>query len=357
MAKLLLTGYLGCGNLGDDAILLGLLNGIATKRYDITVMSGAPEETFRNYGVSSIPRMEMKSTKTALETHDALVFVGGSIFQDVTSVRSVIYYGNLVSAAKKAGKKVIMLGQGVGPLNSFLGKQLAAKAFNAADVVVVRDQASVSALKDIGYRGNPRVAGDLAFLLDKPAQRDNEGSFQVGAMKSVGISCRTLPSQKSGSIVQLFGDLCKLLYQKGMIPVLIEMDRNEDGPLINEIEKTQGGKVPSLRKINTPMDIQRRLMRMDGLIGMRLHSGILAATVGVRPYMIAYDPKVTAFANAFGLPTPLTMQGITAQRILDGYIAMQEQAEKSAAGFGSKCEEAKRQALANVEILVECVKP
>ncbi|HRJ26265.1 MAG TPA: polysaccharide pyruvyl transferase family protein [Fimbriimonadaceae bacterium] len=354
MPKLLLTGYLGCGNLGDDAILAGMLNGLAGKGFEVSVMSGAPEETFRNYGISSVPRMEMSAVKSAMESHDALVFIGGSIFQDASSVRSVAYYQNLVSLAAKAGKKVIFLGQGVGPLTSFFGKKLAAKAFNASHLVTVRDQASMSTLRDIGYKGAPRMAGDGAFLLEKPEHRENEGSFQVGNMKSVGISVRPIPAAKGTNIVQIFGDLCKMLYQKGYMPVLIEMDRVHDGPVITEIEKTQGGKVPSIRKIATPMEMQRRMMRMDGLIGMRLHSGILAVTVDMVPYMINYDPKVLAFANAFGLPSPPGLQGLTAGRILDGFFALQEQRETLLQTVKAKREEAKRLAMVNVDTLVEC---
>ena len=52
--NLLLAGYIGCGNLGDDAIALGFVQGLGNSGYDITVMSGRPEETNRLYGFSVI---------------------------------------------------------------------------------------------------------------------------------------------------------------------------------------------------------------------------------------------------------------------------------------------------------------
>lgn len=353
-SKLLIAGYFGCGNLGDDAILLGFLKGIEGLRYDVTVLSGYPEETYRLYGTRSVPRRDNAAVSAAIQECDALVFAGGSIFQDVSSVASVNYYAGLVSKAKKAGKKVAMLGQGVGPLNNFLGKRMAAGAFNQADLIVVRDQASSQTLRSLGVKITPRIAGDLAYLLPKPTLAEDAMSFQVGNMKSIGIAPR--PFGKNKETIQLFGDLCKLVFQANLMPVLVEMDRELDGPMIVEIEKTQGGKVPSIRKAQTPMQLQQRIMRMDALIAMRLHAGILAATVDVPPYMLAYDPKVTAFAASANLPSPPGMQGMTAQRIMDGFMLFYKERDKIAAQLARRREEMVKLAQQNIQFLTEVVK-
>src|SRR5689334_20276240 len=54
MKNLLLAGYLGAGNLGDDAVMLGLVHGLGGAGYSVTVLSGAPEETHRLYGFPSV---------------------------------------------------------------------------------------------------------------------------------------------------------------------------------------------------------------------------------------------------------------------------------------------------------------
>ncbi|HRF59416.1 MAG TPA: polysaccharide pyruvyl transferase family protein [Fimbriimonadaceae bacterium] len=353
-SKLLIAGYFGCGNLGDDAILLGFLKGIEGLRYDVNVLSGYPEETYRLYGTKATPRRENAAVTAAIQECDALVFAGGSIFQDVSSVGSVSYYAGLVSKAKKAGKKVVMLGQGVGPLNNFLGKRMAAGAFNQADLIVVRDQASSQTLRNLGVKVTPRVAGDLAYLLPKPSLAEDAMSFQVGNMKSIGIAPR--PFGKNKETIQLFGELCKLVFQANLMPVLVEMDRELDGPMIVEIEKTQGGKVPSIRKAHTPMQLQQRIMRMDALIAMRLHAGILAATVDVPPYMLAYDPKVTAFAASANLPSPPGMQGMTPQRIMDGFMLFYKERDKIAAQLARRRDEMVKLSQQNIQYLTEVVK-
>ncbi|MBN9503002.1 MAG: polysaccharide pyruvyl transferase CsaB [Armatimonadetes bacterium 55-13] len=348
MANLLLAGYFGAGNLGDDAILLGFIHGLGNTSHNVTVMSGSPEETNRNYGLRSFDRRDLNAYKTAIESHDVLVFPGGSIFQDASSVKSVAYYGQLVKIAKSKGKKVVFLGQGVGPLTTFLGKRWAASAFGMADAICVRDPDSMSTLKALGVNRPIRVTADNAFLLPQPAESDVQG-FNVGGMKAVGISVR--PHGKKDEIKNLFGELARLLFQAQIMPVFIEMDRMHDGPLISEISKAQGGKIPDMRKVATPMQLQQRMGRLESVIAMRLHAGILAATMGVPPFMVSYDPKVTAFAKLLGIQAAPNVTGLSAQRLFESFMAFMKDREKNEAIMRRKQEEMRQLAQQNIEIL------
>ncbi len=349
MARLLLAGYFGCGNLGDDAILLGFAEGLAGRPDEVTVLSGSPEETFRNYKLSSIPRREMSQVDKAIKECDALVFPGGSIFQDVTSVKSVYYYSALVTKAKKAGKKVVFLGQGVGPVESFFGKRWTAAAYNLADGIAVRDPASLATLKNLGVTKPIKVTADLAFLMPKPEESLEEIGFQVGSMKTVGISAR--PHGKGSDIVDLFGEFARMLFKANYLPVLIEMDEKEDGPLILEISKKQGGKVPDLRKQGRPQQIAARLARMESVVAMRLHAGILAANVGIPPLMVSYDPKVAAFAKLLGTGNALDLNGLTPARLFDSFQASLKERERNQTILAKKRAELVELAKANFEVL------
>ncbi len=353
--RLLLAGYIGAGNFGDDAVMLGLVHGLRTSGYEFAALSGNPEETFRLYAIRAFPRRDDKYIKEAIDLCDALVFPGGSIFQDATSVASVFYYEKLVSMAKKAGKKVLLLGQGVGPLNNFLAKRQALKAFNAADAVTVRDPGALQALKDLGYRRPATVTADSAFLLPPPAASSESDGFNVGSMKTVGLAPRPV-REKGRDVSSLFGEFSRLLYQSGSMPVLITMDRIEDTPLIDEISKKQGGKVPDLRRLSSPMQIQQRLSRMESVVAMRLHAGILAATVGVPALMISYDPKITGYARTMEMGNALGMEGLTATRLLDAFVSFQKDHARNLKILERKREEQIRAAEGNVEIVLKFVK-
>lgn len=353
MPHLVIAGHFGCGNLGDDAILLGFVQAIGAG-YELTVQSGAPEETYRNYGLRSIPRMDMSALDDELERADALVFAGGSIFQDATSARSVAYYSQLVKRAKKAGKKVFLVGQGVGPLDGFFAKRMAQSAFQAADGIVCRDPSSPSLLKSIGVTKNVKVGADLAFLLPDPKPTD-DASFAVGNMRTVGIAPRPYGKDAKKNI-QMWGDLARLMFQANTMPVLIEMDSKHDGPLIQEISKTQGGKVPDIRRLTTPMQVQGRMARMDAVIAMRLHAGILATTVGVPAMMISYDPKVAAFGKMLDLSTPVSVDGLSAQKLFENFMSFQKDRDRFARIIERKREEFRQAAMVSIEAVVEGLK-
>lgn len=318
-AKVFLAGYFGSGNLGDDAILVAFMRATEPFNLQSQVLCGSVERLSRNFGFRGVLKTDMARVKSSIEECDALVFPGGSIFQDVTSVRSVAYYANLVKMAKKSNKKVIMLGQGVGPLNRWLGKRTALGAFNDADLICVRDPASVTALKGLGVKSTPRLTGDMAFLLPKPSLGEESTSFGVGGMKSVGINARPWGKDKGRHVAQVFGELVKKLSSSGFVPTMVSMDEEEDGKIVAAIAKEHGGKVPELKGVTHPVQMQQRIARMEALISMRLHGGILAATVGIPAYMVSYDPKVTAFANQMGLPAPPSIEGLTADRLFHGF--------------------------------------
>jgi polysaccharide pyruvyl transferase CsaB len=348
---LLLAGYLGAGNLGDDAVMLGFSHVAQKVGLDISVLSGNPEQTSRYYGYPVYQRMDFKQIELALSKCDALVFPGGSIFQDVTSIRSVAYYSRLVSMAKKAKKKVFLVGQGVGPLKSFLGRRMALGAFNDADGIAVRDPASMEALKELGVKKLPRATADSAFLMPMPPDSGENDDFAVGKMKVIGVAPR--PMDKKTDVVGLFGDFCRLLFQSGSMPVLVTMDQNEDVELAMEISKRQGGKIPDLRLVTTPMQLHQRLRRLDSIVAMRLHAGILAATAGVPPLMVSYDPKVTAFAKQLGLAGALSMEtGITAPRMLDAFLQFQKDRDRNVKLLEKRVQDLRNQAEGNVEMVV-----
>ena len=355
MAKsLLLVGYFGRGNLGDDAILMGFVNGIKDLPYDVKVVCGEPSRLNMNFGLRGVQHRDFAAIKTEIAACDAVVFPGGSIFQDVTSLKSVGYYQEIVRLAKKDNKPVIMLGQGVGPLNRFLGKRMAASAFNAADVVVVRDPASQRALAELGVKTECHLAADMAFLLPEPLA-DDSTTFGVGDMKAVGLSARPYGKDKGKSVMKLFAEVAKLLYSNNYVPVLIEMDREHDAKILDGIAKAQGGRVPEIRKLQHPADLQRRIGRMEAIIGMRLHAGVLAATMGVPSYMISYDPKVQAFTTMMGFAAPPKVENVTADKLFAGFQSMMSSRDRVVETMNRRKAEAVQKAEINIEVLTSAI--
>ena len=113
--KVLLCGYYGEHNLGDDALLQVLLQQLP-EGCEALATALDQQEIRALFGVATTDRSRLAGVLAALGSCDALVLGGGSLLQDATSFRSLLYYAALILAARLQGRAVILWGQGLGPL-------------------------------------------------------------------------------------------------------------------------------------------------------------------------------------------------------------------------------------------------
>ena len=61
--RIVISGYYGFGNLGDEAVLCSMLQALRSEipHLEITVLSNDPEITFREYGVLAVNRWELSA--------------------------------------------------------------------------------------------------------------------------------------------------------------------------------------------------------------------------------------------------------------------------------------------------------
>ena len=178
MAKQLhfaVSGYYGCGNAGDEAVLAGIAASFARQageRVRLTVLSQNPDATIAQHGLQAIDRMDLSHVRATLRESDLLLSGGGSLLQDTTSIRSLLYYLWIARMAFQMGKPVMFYAQGMGPLRRPLSRWLVRLVANRAAYLTVRDEPSALLLKTIGVT-NPRleVTADPAFAL-MPATSD-----------------------------------------------------------------------------------------------------------------------------------------------------------------------------------------
>lgn len=125
-SKLVISGYYGFGNAGDEAMLAAILEAIldVIPNAEITVISGNPKDTMDKHGVKAISRLSPLPIIKALKGCDLLISGGGSLLQDVTSDRSLYYYLSIIRMAKWFNRPVMLYAQGIGPLLRERAKKL-----------------------------------------------------------------------------------------------------------------------------------------------------------------------------------------------------------------------------------------
>ena len=94
MNDILISGYYGFKNSGDDALLQAIVNDLKEYKSDVklTVLSNSPEETERIYKIKAVSRLNPFSVIGAILKSKMLLSGGGTLIQDRTSTKSLIYY-------------------------------------------------------------------------------------------------------------------------------------------------------------------------------------------------------------------------------------------------------------------------
>ena len=266
--KVLISGYYGFYNIGDEAILKSIIEALRNEdpNIDIVVLSNDVEYTKSTYKVNAINRWKLNDIYKELLKCDGLISGGGSLFQDVTSSRSIFYYIGIMWLAKLAKKPIFIYAQGVGPIEKKNNRKIVGKFFNKVNYITLRDKESKLLLNSIG------VKKDIDIVPD-PVMGFNIDNFELKIPKYyidsdyVTISIRDW-KKNNHEFLKNIADTCDKIIENGINIVFIPMHGEHD-------EK---------------ISIESKLM-----IGMRLHALIFAATVGTPMIGISYDPKIDSY--------------------------------------------------------------
>lgn len=310
MYRILISGYYGFGNTGDEAILLSIIENL--KKYignvQITVLSANPDETTKSYQVRSIDSFDFIKIIKEIYKTDLVISGGGTLLQDITSFRNVPYYLSIIYLAKRIGKKVVLYSNGIGPINHRFNKYLVKWILNKVDLITVRDESSKKELESLGIIRPPiHVTADSAFALepDLNLKKIDDIFSKKGANLQkplIGISLRRWKDDEKFFKELADGlDCIKQKYDVEM--VFIPMQKKEDLKAAEKLVSYLKSKIIVMEgdfSVKEWLDI---ISRMKMLIGMRLHSLIFAAITGVPMIGIIYDPKVDSFLNMVEQPS------------------------------------------------------
>jgi len=298
MKKVLIIGNYGAGNLGDEAILSGLVTLCTKNNLQPKVISANPAETTRLHNVPAVPpipcgirsflRGTLSATKRAYIECDAVVLGGGGLFTD-ERWQAPFIWGIHALGSKLSKKPLYCLGQSVGPLRSKHSRKIAYHVFSHAKAICVRDAKSAKLLREIGIPENKiQIASDLALLL--PSHQS-----VYDCHKKIIISLRHW-FKKEKTILHTLAEVLPQFTHKVML--LPMGDRDLD--LLLELKHKL--KIPAeIIRPGTPAELIRQLNNCSLAIGMRLHSLILSSVQGIPCVGLSYSDKVKNFCAEAGI--------------------------------------------------------
>lgn len=310
--RIVLSGYYGFDNAGDEALLSAITSSIKKMepQAEFVVFSGSPAKTSALHAIKAVYYMSPIKVIRELKQCDLLISGGGSIFQDITSMRSLLYYISIVALAKLMGARVMFYAQGVGPINRAFSKLMMRLVANRVDLITLRDEDSGQVLRNLGVSRPPfRITADPVFSLqpDEQERRSIKKIFpenQVSALQ-IGVSVRKWAALQGyqQELAVVLDHFSERGYQIIFIPMAYPDDVEESKKVMALMKQKA---VIVEQELNSKEHLAL-IEQMDLVIGMRLHSLIFAANMGVPFAGISYDPKVEAFLKSFTLK-PLGLQ-------------------------------------------------
>ncbi|UBF29697.1 polysaccharide pyruvyl transferase CsaB [Kovacikia minuta CCNUW1] len=292
--RVILCGYYGLGNGGDEALLASLLQMLPTSVMPL-VLSGNPKQTSDRYGVPAINRKSPRELIKALQQSQVIIWGGGSLIQDVTSAISPLYYAGLMKLAQIMGLKTIAWAQGIGPLKRSLTTWVAQQTFAGCTAVSVRDRGSAALLSEWGVPFT--LAPDPVWAMgSKPVS----GLWELPAPR-VAVNLRSHPLLTPTRMANLTQALIDFQKATQTCILLVPFQEAQDLAIAQTIQPQLPG--PSqIMRLEDPQQLKGLFRGVEMAIAMRFHGLIMAAAEECRCFALSYDPKVSQLMQDLELP-------------------------------------------------------
>jgi len=342
------VGYFGYGNLGDEALLASCLERLQKLEnvLPVVIAFGDAEWVQREHQVFAVSGTNIEQVANVVKLSDAVILGPGGLLDDYAQPNVHTLYNGTpegmyrylypILLAQQYGRKTLAYGLGVGPLNLEESKYAVRHAMTNLDKIYLRSTYDRYPFDEPSIKKKIEIISDPALNLRSTSfvPRGMDINMPRGIKNTIGISIRSLKGLENYSdeetITEITVVVSWLLQNTDFNIVLIPMDYSIDYPILRSIkEKTQ--RISNERRINiwlprehySPREVLGLIENCSLIIGMRLHSLVLAANVGVPFVAIEYHPKVGAFARSVGMEDYLiSVKELCAERVIQKVIEL-----------------------------------
>lgn len=335
MSKIVISGFYGFHNIGDEAILKALTQELMDldASIEITVLSHNPEETMSKFPVQAVNRRDVFKVFNAIRKSDILLSGGGSLLQDDTSARSIHYYLAILRMGLFLRKKVFLISNGIGPINRPSNRKHVARVLNRVNHSTVRDNNSRELLIEIGVKPEKiTVSADL--VVGMPMESLDKGEAILSKLGIVDHSRKNLAiairqkdfrdQERRDALVTLANELAQE-YNVVFIPFYYKNDTK----IYNDIHMDTDEHVYFITDKYNSDEFMSLLQNMHILVGSRLHSLIFSLVAEVPFVGISYDPKIENFMDMIDMKPVCSMRNFNIDSIKKGVKELEQDYEQS----------------------------
>lgn len=300
---ILLCGYYGFGNLGDEALLraavLRARQEYPKEKIAALTAHGKRDEAF--FGIRCFNRHNPFALRRSISHAKHFIFGGGTLLQDGSSLRSLLFYTSLLRFAAKQGADCRLWGNGIGPLYRELGRRQAAKALRCCSRIECRDRLSLTGARELLEKEGAEKLSLVSDLAEQTVPCDSvrvdfllHNLFGANAPPFAVVAVR---GKEGKGYQKAMAEWLSTLRGQGVELVFVSMFPREDRALTERLCRELTGKL--LTGVDE-RDLVALMARAEIVCGMRLHALVLAS-VAKTPFVgFGGEDKVRSFCRERG---------------------------------------------------------
>lgn len=301
--EILLAGYYGFGNLGDDALLRAAIARarLAFPERAIGALTARGRRDESSFGVRCISRRRLFATLVALRRADVFVFGGGTLLQDRSSLRSLLYYATLLRLAAHWGADCRLWGNGLSRPEREISRRHMRRALLACSRIECRDRPSAELARQLlGAEEGGRVllVRDLA---EETSPCDGaRREFRLRRLFGSEIPAYAVVAvrgKEGEGYRRLMCEWLSVLRGSGVELLFVPMLPREDGEVTEQWRKALSGRV--LTGVDEH-DLVSLMAGAEVVCGMRLHALVLAGAAGAPFVGFGGEEKIRCFCRERG---------------------------------------------------------
>jgi len=383
-------------NFGDRAIFRSLVADIKKTfpGVEIFSLSSDPQLTSRLYGVNAFHFNDVLKLLMAIRKSDMVILGGGEFIQDKTSLLYLIANLSIGALAIALRRPMSLMAIGVADEDeiSFFGRLITRLILNKARFITVRDPQSKLILNKLKVSKPPiHVTADASSRLPTASRnRVDEIMDKQGLPRKkkllVGVVPRRMLYGKFNVLplgVQIRLNIVPSTYyyqnqklSKVLAETMDNMVRDLDAGIL--FIPMYEGKSFSYRDRDFAVDIMKLMQnknkarilsgkyspeelkgvfgQLDLVIGMTLHSLIMAAMTGVPTFAISYSSKMDRFIQMMGQEEhSISIKDLTVKGLSAGINIVFSKRESIREELIRKAQELQERAFLNIKLLSDCL--